>query len=138
MYFVMVSHGDFAKSLLGSIEMIIGKQENVSVFGLHPEDHPDFLKEQVQDKLKELTEIGQETICFTDLFSGTPFNTVTSLMGKYDVFHITGINLPLMLDAFMTRNTQKDNISAEELCTKLVTEADSTIIDVKKYFEENE
>ena len=36
MQFIMVSHGDLAKAMLGSAEMIVGKQERVQAFGLEP------------------------------------------------------------------------------------------------------
>ena len=52
-------------------------------------------------------------------------------MGDFPIRHITGMNLPMVLEAFMSRMNE-DN-SAEDICTKLLEEAPSTFIDVNHY-----
>nr|WP_321292307.1 PTS sugar transporter subunit IIA [uncultured Trichococcus sp.] len=133
MKFILVSHGDLAKSMLGSAEMITGEQENAQAFGLYPQDDVGGLKEKVKAAIDEMG--GEDIICFTDLFSGSPFNVVVSLMGEYPIGHITGMNLPMILEAVMMR-MNKDN-SREDICAKLISQAPSTFIDVNKYLEEN-
>ena len=34
---IVVSHGDFAKGILSSIQMLLGPQEDLPAFGLYPE-----------------------------------------------------------------------------------------------------
>ena len=47
----------------------------------------------------------------TDIFYGTPFNIITSLMESYDFIHITGINLGIVLEVLM----KKDELCNDEL-----------------------
>ncbi|MTD39122.1 PTS mannose transporter subunit IIA [Erwinia sp. CPCC 100877] len=133
MKYIFVSHGDLAKSLLGSAQMIVGEQQDAVAFGLYPKDDISTLTEKIEKAVIEMG--GENIICFTDLFSGSPFNAVVSLMGKYPIYHITGMNLPLALEAFMLRLTEEND--REDICNQLLAQAPGTFIDVKKYLEEN-
>jgi PTS system mannose-specific IIA component len=133
MHYILVSHGDLAKSMLGSAQMIVGEQANVSAFGLYPTDDIGNLSEKIEAAIKKIQ--NQEIICFTDLFSGSPFNTVVGLMGEYPIRHITGMNLPLILEAMMLRMNEKN--TAEEICKKLIEQSRETFIDVNDYLEKN-
>lgn len=130
MNYIFVSHGDLAKSLLGSAQMIVGNQENAKAFGLYPKDDIGGLKDQLKAAIEEFGG-GEDIICFTDLFSGSPFNAVVALMGDYPIRHITGMNLPIVLEAFMSRMNEKN--TAEAISAKLLREAPATFIDVNNY-----
>lgn len=130
MKYIFVSHGDLAKSILGSAQMIVGEQTDAKAFGLYPNDDIGGLKDQVKNAIEEFGG-GEDIICFTDLFSGSPFNAVVGLMGDYPVRHITGMNLPMVLEAFMSR--MNESATAEEISTKLLNEAPQTFIDVNNF-----
>lgn len=134
MKYIFVSHGDLAKSMLRSAQMIVGEQAGAKAFGLYPKDDIGGLKDQVKAAIEEFGG-GDDIICFTDLFSGSPFNAVVALMGDYPIRHITGMNLPMVLEAFMSR-MNKDN-TAEAICAKLLVEAPATFIDVNNYLNVN-
>lgn len=134
MKYIFVSHGDLAKSMLGSAQMIVGEQTGAKAFGLYPKDDIGGLKDQVKAAIEEFGG-GEDIICFTDLFSGSPFNAVVGLMGDYPIRHITGMNLPMVLEAFMSRMNE-DN-TAEAICAKLLVEAPATFIDVNNYLNAN-
>lgn len=133
MKFILVSHGDLAKSMLGSAQMIVGEQEGAVAFGLYPTDDIGGLKDKIKTAIDEMA--GEEIICFTDLFSGSPFNAVVSLMGEYPIRHITGMNLPMILESFMMRMNEQN--SKEDICAQLIAQAPETFIDVNNYLEEN-
>lgn len=133
MHYILVSHGDLAKSMFGSAQMIVGDQENVSAFGLYPTDDIGGLKDKIEKAIEEIND--QEVICFTDLFSGSPFNAVVGLMGQYPIRHITGMNLPLILEALMLRMNEEN--TKEMICNKLIEQAPATFIDVNDYLEKN-
>ena len=71
----------------------------------------------------------------TDLFYGSPFNVVLSLMSEYDLYHVTGINLPLMMEVVMGRYAGK---SAQQLCRDLLKAAPDTVKDVLELYKEVE
>ena len=103
---IVVSHGSYARGLVDTAQMIAGEQEDLEAFGLEP-----------------------------DLFYGSPFNTVISLMSEYDLYHVTGINLPLMMEVVMGRYAGK---SAQEVCKDLLKAAPETVKDVRELYKEVE
>lgn len=131
MKFILVSHGSYSKGLLESVQMLVGEQENLVAYGLYPEDSIATLVEKLKEEIEKSGE--QEILFLTDLFHGSPFNAVVSLMEHYDVYHVTGISLPLLLDAIMQRNSGSN---AEEICEGILSLAQETVKDVGKYLKE--
>ena len=126
---ILVSHGSFSKGLYQTMEMVLGPQENLSYVGLYPEQGVDILKENIEKEFKEAKE-NEEILVLTDLFYGSPFNAVVQLMNKYDVYHLTGINVPLLMEILIMRSNGKN---AEEICEEAMKLAGSTVQDVRKY-----
>lgn len=129
MRIILVSHGSFSKGLYQTMEMVLGPQENLSYVGLYPEQGVDILKENIEKEFKEAKE-NEEILVLTDLFYGSPFNAVVQLMNKYDVYHLTGINVPLLMEILIMRSNGKN---AEEICEEAMKLAGSTVQDVRKY-----
>lgn len=124
---LIISHGTFAEALKETAEMVLGKQDHLSALGLKPDDSPEVLKEQIVRLLSEVPK-GQEVCIFTDILSGTPFNTVVALTKEYSFAHLSGVNLPLLVEALVSRNER----SAGSLTEHLMQSAPKTIIDVNK------
>lgn len=129
MQMVLISHGELAQSMLGSAQMIVGEQEKFKAFGLFPKDDIGQLKEELIETFNKF-QADEEILCFTDLFSGSPFNAVVSLMGDYPIHHITGMNLPIILESLMLRSSLSD---AQSIADKLLNQAPTTIVDVNQY-----
>jgi PTS system mannose-specific IIA component len=129
----MVSHGEYVKAMIESAELIVGEQENVTTFGFNLGDSVDQLQESIANELKRVQK-NSDVLVLTDMFSGSPFNAVSSLMQEYSFHHITGINLPLLLEILMSR----DETSVEELCSNAMEKGKDTIIYVNKFLEEME
>lgn len=130
---ILVSHGDYAKAMLESSELIMGEQENVHTFGFYLGESVDELRERIEEKISELI-AENEVLVLTDMKSGSPFNATASLMGKYHFYHIAGINLPTFMEIMGTRNFS----TAEQLCEMAMTEGRETMVDVNKLMEEME
>lgn len=131
---IVVSHGDFSKGMVNSIQMLVGEQEKLVAYGLYPEQTVDTLREKLEEEIKK-TEEGEEILFLTDLFHGSPFNVVVSLMKDYQFYHITGINLPLAVEAMMGRYMDK---TAAEICDDILKAAPGTVMDVNKMLSEEE
>lgn len=129
MRIILVSHGSFSKGLYQTMEMVLGPQENLTYVGLYPEQGVDILKDNIEKEFKEAKE-NEEILVLTDLFYGSPFNAVVQLMNKYDVYHLTGINVPLLMEILIMRSNGKN---AEEICEEAMKLAGSTVQDVRKY-----
>lgn len=128
---IMVSHGDYAKSMLESAQMIAGEQEYVHTFGLYPGDSVDKLQKDLREAIERAQKNG-EVLVLTDMFSGSPFNVTYSLMQYYTFRHITGINLPLLLEIL----TFRESAGVDELCAMILDKGKETIIDVNRFLEE--
>lgn len=123
---IVVSHGDFARGILNSVQMLAGKQADVVAFGLYPHEDREILQEKVRAELEHAAP-GEEVLVLSDLFHGTPFNVCVNLRKDYDFEHITGINLPLFIEIIMDRMAGK---SAREICEEVVPHAADTVKDV--------
>ena len=128
---IVVSHGSYARGLVDTAQMIAGEQEDLEAFGLEPEESVDTLREKIRESIEQTSEV----LILTDLFYGSPFNTVISLMSEYDLYHVTGINLPLMMEVVMGRYAGK---SAQEVCKDLLKAAPETVKDVRELYKEVE
>ena len=128
---IVVSHGSYARGLVDTAQMIAGEQEDLEAFGLEPEESVDTLREKIRESIEQTSE-GEEVLILTD---GSPFNTVISLMSEYDLYHVTGINLPLMMEVVMGRYAEK---SAQEVCKDLLKAAPETVKDVRELYKEVE
>lgn len=131
---IVVSHGSYARGLVDTVQMIAGKQEDLEAFGLEPEESVDTLKEKIRQSIEQASQ-EEEILILTDIFYGSPFNTVISLMPEYDLYHVTGINLPLMMEVIMGRISGKH---AEEICKELLKAASDTVRDVRELYKEVE
>ncbi|MEG0377250.1 MAG: PTS sugar transporter subunit IIA [Eubacterium sp.] len=130
MKFVLVSHGSYSTGILESVQMLVGQQEDLVAFSLLPDEPTSALAERL---LKEINKTDNDILFFTDLFHGSPFNVVVSLMKDHNIYHITGINLPLMVEAIMKRNM---GVPIDEICDSIISLAPETIVDVKKFLDQ--
>lgn len=120
--FLIVSHGDLAAGMKMSVEMVAGAREEVYALGLSPEGGPAELEEKLEAILPELEKY-EDIFVFTDLFGGSPGNTVfMKLAAKENVSMIAGVNFPMVLTAVLT-----PGVDAEFL----IGEAKNGIIDIK-------
>ena len=131
---IVVSHGSYARGIVDTVQMIAGKQEDLEAFGLESEESVDTLKEKIRQSIEQASQ-EEEILILTDIFYGSPFNTVISLMPEYDLYHVTGINLPLMMEVIMGRISGKH---AEEICKELLKAAPDTVRDVRELYKEVE
>lgn len=127
MKFIVVSHGSFSKGLADSVQMLAGKQEDLVTFSLLPNEPTSALSDRLEAEIKKTQ---GDVIVFTDLFHGSPFNVAVQLMKEYDFYHITGINVPLLVEAVMQRSA---GASPEAICEGIINAAASTVVDVKAF-----
>ncbi len=103
---LVVSHGDFSKSLIQTAEMIAGKQQQVSSVSLAANDGVDSLSAKVDTELSKFPE-SAPTLILADLWGGSPFNAAAKVVAKdpQKTALIAGVNLPILLEAYMARNS---------------------------------
>ncbi|WP_196604066.1 PTS sugar transporter subunit IIA [Pectinatus haikarae] len=99
---LILTHGNFGAELLKSAEMIIGNQQNITAFGLIPGMEPEKFAKAIQRKLDTIPDPSQ-CIILCDLFCGTPSNVSAMLSNDYDIECISGINMPMLIEACTMR-----------------------------------
>ena len=123
----LMSHGSFSKGLFETLEMIYGKQEDIYYLGLYPEQSVETLEKDFEDNLKSIGN-DEEILVLTDLFFGSPFNVVVRFMKKYNIYHLTGISLPLLMEIVLMRS---NNVCAEDICKRAIELSKNSLIDVR-------
>lgn len=128
---LLVSHGTYATAMLDTARMILGPQDQAMAVGLTAEESPDQLRAELIRAMESFQ--GTELLVLTDITSGTPFNTVVALSGQYPFRHLTGINLPLLIETLICRQF----VPMEELIKSLLEKAPGTFVDVDGKFGES-
>ena len=105
---LILTHGKFADGLKNSVEMIMGQNDSFYTMGLYEgEDFSEF-KEKVLEYIIQL-DTGEGVLALVDLFGASPYNSV---MFNYQEFRkldknvklLTGVNLPMVIEALNARN----------------------------------
>ena len=128
MKIIFVSHGSFSKGLYESVQMIFGEQKNMSYLGLYPTDDVEDFTNKLEEEIKK-SNPEEDILILSDLFYGSPFNATVRLMAKYDLYHITGINLPLTLEVITQSNAGK---TTQEICDSVIELSKEGIVDIRK------
>lgn len=135
MYKIIVfTHGTLSKGLLHTSSLIMGKQPDIEFFSVELGCDLVDLKEQVIDSLKKAEDEKKEVLVLTDLMYGTPFNTMVELQKNHQFHHITGVNLPMLLEAINCR----DEGTLNDITDTIIEVAKSSIFDCRKLFNELE
>ncbi len=127
---IIFSHGDLAAGLLHAAELILGKQERVHVFSVQENCDLDLLKYQIQDYLLSAKEKNSDVLILTDLFFGTPFNIINPMMENFSFQHVTGVNLPFLIELFSNRQ----ELTVRNAVVECVPVGKESIIDCVNYF----
>lgn len=125
---VLASHGEQSKGMLNTVQMLLGEQDNIIAYSLYPKQSIDDLTKELR---AEVEKYGADNIIFlTELKHGSPFNAVVSLTRDYDVYHVTGINLAMLMTIVLERDL--DGATCEGLCESAVNAAADSYVDVRK------
>ncbi|MCH9765887.1 MAG: PTS sugar transporter subunit IIA [Alphaproteobacteria bacterium] len=93
---VIVAHGGLAVEFRNALEHIVGRQENLEVVSIGPEDDMTQRRAEILHVAKKV-DTGDGVIILTDMFGGTPSNLAISVLDEIQVEVIAGINLPILV-----------------------------------------
>jgi len=99
---VLVGHGRLPTEMVRTAEFIVGKLERVEAVQVDP-DHPRAeLEGKIGNAVKQVDQ-GDGVLIITDMFGGTPSNIALSFLEPGRVEVISGMNLPMLLKLFGSR-----------------------------------
>lgn len=114
---LIMTHGGLAKGLSDAAQMILGPKKKFDYLSFMPDWSLDRLVTELVAKLKAMDEATQ-TLVMVDLFGGTPSNAIATLLGEgYEIGAVAGINLPMLIEALMSRDEMGSAMDlAEQVC----------------------
>lgn len=122
---LLVSHGACCEGLLDTLGMVAGEQPDVNAFPLTEGMDPDVYREQIE---RWLDQYDGNALILIDVLGGTPFNQVMQIGRKRTVHAVTGMSVPMALEAAVLR----DSMSPTELVEHLREAAVDGIQSVEK------
>lgn len=107
---VVATHGTLAAGFENALNLIMGQIENSKFLGLNEGNNIDNFGQSIYQSVVQLDE-GQGVLVFTDLQGATPFNQAVSKLrslkpSQFEI--ITGVNLPMLVEAINERLLGKD------------------------------
>lgn len=103
---LLASHGNLAKGMIDSLEIIIGKQNNIESLCAYKAEEFD-LTESVKKIINDLKK-DENLIVITDIFGGSVNNEFMKYVSHENIFLISGLNLSLVLE--VTTIVESENI----------------------------
>jgi mannose PTS system EIIA component len=101
---VLVSHGQLATEFRAAMEHVVGKQPQIAVVCIGPEDDMDARRQEIIGAIHDV-DTGAGVVVLTDMFGGTPSNLAISAMNGSNVEVVAGINLPMLVKLAKVRET---------------------------------
>lgn len=125
---ILASHGHLAEGMLSAVEMIAGKQERISAYGLTTYQTPGKVKEKVIEEMRAHPQ--DRFIICCDIKCGSIHNILVELCEDTRVALISGMNLALILTLALSPDMGKDQLisSMEEAKSNLMYFDKETIL----------
>lgn len=101
---IIVTHGDLAKALLATAEMIIGPLEQVEPVAIYAKEGLNDLEKKLKLAI-EKTKSPEGILILIDVFGGSPATASLSFVDEYKIKVISGVNLPIILEVATHRKT---------------------------------
>ncbi len=120
---IVTGHGTFATGLTSGLKLLAGEPSDYELVDFDPEESLEVLTVILKRALDDLTSC-EGVLILADLTGGSPYNTAVRLKlgGRNHIEVIGGVNLPILLDAYMNRNL----ISDPEVLSRTSLEAGKT------------
>ncbi len=107
---IVVAHGDYGASILRTTEFILGTLTDCSSIKVDATQEVSEIVQRLEDAASRLDK-GAGVIILTDMFGGTPTNLSLALLAKHKVEVVTGVNLPMALKVFGSRNEELQRLA---------------------------
>ena len=110
---VIVTHCQLGEALIGAAEFIIGSRpESLESVSIDLNESAEKLRNKISQGIKNVK--GQEgVLILTDMFGGTPSNLSYSFLEEGRIEVLSGVNLPILIQAVNNREKMKlDELAA--------------------------
>lgn len=97
--FLIAAHGSFSSGIKSSLDIIIGKMENVFIIDAYVDGN-----KSIEDELNAIlvnVQADDELLVFSDLMGGSITNQILRYGLRENVHVVSGMNLPLLIDIML-------------------------------------
>jgi len=111
---VIVTHSQLGEALIGAAEFIIGSRPgSIESVSIDLSENAEKLRTKIDQGIKKV--MGQEgVIILTDMFGGTPSNLSYSFLEEGRIEVLSGVNLPILIQAVnMRKKKALDQLAAD-------------------------
>ena len=112
-HILLATHGKFAEGIKTSVELIMGKIENLETMNCYC-DEKVTTSEIVRKTVSEFNYDESKLIVVTDLFGGSVNNEFIKYIEEYPFILITGLSLPLLLQLILHKE-KLDEVTIKEI-----------------------
>lgn len=104
---VIVTHSQLGEALIGAAEFIIGSRPgSIESISINLNENAEKLRQKIDQGIKKV--MGQEgVIILTDMFGGTPSNLSYSFLEEGHIEVLSGVNLPILIQAVNMRKKKE-------------------------------
>ena len=96
MKMILASHGKLAEGMKDTLEMIVGKNENIYAFAAYSDGSETKFLEDIHALINENQD--EQIVIATDVLGGSVNNEMIQLLNRYpQVYLISGMNLPVII-----------------------------------------
>lgn len=127
---LLVAHGRFPEGIKNSVEIIMGKQDNLYVINAYTGDTP--FEEELNSFMETVDFDKDKLIIISDIFGGSVNQKTMSNVDMKKVKIISGLNLSIILEVLML---QEKDVTDEKI-RSIVEETKKHIIFVNDSLEE--
>jgi len=126
---VIAAHGNLAKELIATTEMIIGYLEQVEAVAIYAKEGLRDLESKLKQAI-ERADSGEGVLILIDIFGGSPATVSLSFIDKYKIKVISGVNLPIILEVA----THRESCDLEKLARLALTAGEKSILMADEIF----
>lgn len=125
--FIISGHGNYATGLQSTIELLIGKNNDLNFIDFTVDDSDVNLKEKMQRVIDD--NLNSQILFICDIFGGTPFKVAAELANYNDNMEVVaGCNIGSIIESTF----QIDNLSIIELAHFIVNASKNSTVRFEK------
>jgi mannose PTS system EIIA component len=115
---VLVAHGGLAQEFIKTVGEIIGNDLQAAIgVSVDAMDDPEIVTPKIEKAIKDVDQ-GEGVLIFTDMFGGSPSHLALRFLRAGHIDVISGVNLPMLLEAFLERENTNLSILVQSLQTR--------------------
>lgn len=133
---ILISHGDLAKGMAQSAQLVTGKNSDLTYYGLYPGEHPSEMINKI--KIEAINNKENDFIVIADIIGGSVFNSALELLEIKNVKLLSGMNLSLVIDLILSSGNSDKELKEKIIKAQSDIKLFSDIENIKQYIKENE